>query len=587
MSVGSVPQEGHRPATGPAADDPACFAERIRWQSLLFAPRLERRQLLRLRAPWPLARRRVRIHRNHAVELTLSVARPFLEFAGLAVEWELGDYDDSLAFTASGPADAEVVWLDYARLAERLTATEIADWLIERLTVLRSRAGGPILLLDWDGGRPQAAAFSERVRASASGQDIHLAERGELFDQLGERYFDAPREAITGTRMSAEGAAATARLLGSRWLPALLAPRARAVVVDLDNTLFDGVLGEDGADSLVLTDDHHRLHQELLALHDRGIFLGLLSRNHPDDVQALFRARRDLGLRWESFDARSLGWGDKSGGLREVADALRIDPSAIVFVDDNPGELLEAALRLPGLRLIHAGPGGSATLRALRHFPGLWVPERGEADRLRTADVRANARRERLLADTGDDLGAYFRALGVTLTVAHDHGDQLQRVAELSSKTNQFNLAFSRYRLSELQALAQSAAHHISTARLEDRLTDSGVVAMAVFRREEERLLVEELCISCRALGRRLEDLIVAQMLIGGRLEPGIQRVVFRFRDGPRNEPARRWLERLAGRQLAPAAEPVSVTVPLQRLLDAAATPDVRVVIAGDREDRR
>jgi FkbH-like protein len=548
---------------------------------VLFAAEVKRRELLRLQAPWPLARRRIRIHRNHAVELALSVARPYLEFAGIAADWEVGDYDDSLAFQAlDGPADVDVVWLDYTRFAERMEPGQIAEWLGGRLSALRSRTPGPILVVDWDGERAAAAPFSERLAESVgANDDVHLVDRTELFQDLGDRFFDRDRERVSGTRMSAEGAAGTARLLGSRWLPAVLTPRVRAVVVDLDNTLYDGVLGEDGIDAVILSEGHKQLHRELEDLHNTGVFLGLLSRNDPSDVEALFRARSDFPLRWEHFDARSLGWEAKSAGLRAIAGSLRVDPSTILFIDDNPGELLESVLRIPGLHFIHATDGGYETARVLQYFPGLGAPHKTEADALRTVDLRANDERERLLAESTDDLASYYRELGVTLTITHNAAEQLQRIAELSGKTNQFNLAFSRYTLGDVKALAEDQACQLSTARLEDRLSDSGVIATALARRRAETLIVEELCISCRALGRRLEDLIVAQMITTGPLFAGTERVVFRFLDGPRNQPARRWLEAFTGTAIPTTSELVSVDTDPERLLSASANPHVRAEV--------
>jgi FkbH-like protein len=580
LSIGSLRPDEVGSHNHGALGESTFFAERTSWQSALFAAEVERRELLRLRAPWPLARRRIRVHRNHAVELALSVARPYLEFAGIAPDWDVGEYDDSLTFQAVEPADVDVIWLDYTRFAARMEPEEIAKWLRDRLIALRARTPGPILVMDWDGSPGAAVPFSERLaEAVAEDHDVHLADRTELFQALGDRFFDHEREGLSGTRMSAEGATGTARLLGSRWLPSLLKPRVRAVVVDLDNTLYEGVLGEDGVESLVLTEGHKQLQSELEHLHGTGVFLGLLSRNDAADVEALFRARSDFPLRWEHFDARSLGWEAKSAGLRDLASSLRVDPSTILFIDDNPGELLESILRIPGLHYIHATDTGYETARALRYFPGLWTSHQTETDALRTVDLRANDERERLLARSSDDLASYYRELGVTLTIGHNRPEQLTRIAELSGKTNQFNLAFSRYTLADIKALAEEQSCQISTARLEDRLSDSGVIAIAVARRRDKTLVVEELCISCRALGRRLEDLIVTQMVTTGPLFAGSAEVVFRFVDAPRNQAARRWLEGFVGTRIPVTSELVSITADPEHLLRASSNPDVRVEV--------
>jgi len=563
-----------------AEPDLAALSERFEWQSVLFAPEPERGALLRLKAKWPLSARRIRFHRNHGIESALSVLRPFLEYAGIEPQFVVSDYDDSLSFSTVDPADVEVIWLDLTRFTDRLSPEGVASWLGARVAALRARTDAPVLVLDWDGPMAAASEFAEQFRECTEPLGgVRLAERRELFEDLGEYYFDEGRVSVTGTRMSRQGAVGTARLLGSRWLPALLEPRLRAVVVDLDNTLYDGVLAEDGGEGVLLTEAHAELQRDLLTLRTSGLFLGLVSRNDPADVQELFRTRADFPLHWGDFSAHSIGWQLKSAGVERIAQALRIDTGAILFVDDNAGELLETLQRVPRLRCLHAGQDADRTVSCLRYFPGLWAFEGTVEDTLRIADTRANEERERALAVAADDVASYYRELGVRLTVDHNREQRLPRIAELSRKTNQFNLALQRYGESELRSHMAAGKWELSTARLEDRLTDSGVVAMSVAERQGSKLLVHELCISCRALGRQLEDLIVAQMLVSGRIFAGTSEVTFPLLDGPRNQPARTWLSQLTGTSLPSAQETVQVFVQPQRLVEASVNPHVSIAI--------
>jgi FkbH-like protein len=531
------------------------FAARLAWPPVLFADAPTRRELLGLRAQWPLAPRRIRVHRNHAVELALSVTRPYLEFAQIAPEWVIGEYDDSLALGLDGEVDAEVVWLDWARFAQRMSADQLREWLAGRLAALREQTTAPILLVGPDLPGFEAPAVD----------GVAVGDLTRLLASLGDAAFDDERAEMTGTRWSAAGAVAVARELGSRWLPALLAPRIKAVAVDLDQTLYAGVLGEDGPAGVEVSDGHLALQRRLRALHHSGVLLALVSRNEPADVDELFADRDDLALGLDDFDATAIGWGAKSDGVRAVAAQLNIDPGAVLFLDDNAGELLEVQSALPGVRWLQAVPDAADTARWLDWFPGLFAFARTEADGLRAADLRANREREVALAGAGSDLGAYLRELGVTLTF--EQQAHMARVAELSGKTNQFNLALARLSEGEVRARDADPAYQISTARLQDRLTDSGIIAIAIARRDGERLLVEELCVSCRALGRRIEDLIVAGMLAGGRVFEGAQTVEFAVAEGPRNRPARDWLTRFAGDG--------SSTVSADRVREAATHPDV------------
>jgi FkbH-like protein len=315
-----------------------------------------------------------------------------------------------------------------------------------------------------------------------------------------------------------------------------------------------------------VSEGHAALQRTLGELHASGVLLALVSRNEPADVEALFAARDDFPLRLDDVDASAIGWGAKSDGVRAVANELNIDPSDVLFVDDNAGELLDVQSALPGVPWLQAAPDAADTARWLGSYPGLFAFDRTEADTLRAADLRANRKRQSALAGSGDDLGAYLRELGVTLTF--EQQAHLSRVAELSSKTNQFNLALARLSDGDVRQRDADPAYQISTARLQDRLTDSGIIAIAIARREGPRLVVEELCVSCRALGRRIEDLIVAGMLAGGRTFEGAEEVEFACVEGPRNAPARGWLKRFAGG---------SATVGADRLRTAATHPDVTI----------
>jgi FkbH-like protein len=553
------------------------FGERLRWQDILFAAVPRRAALLALSPSWPLDPLAIRVHRNHAVESALSVATPYLQFAGIEPEWILGGYGDSLAFAGDRDgtaADVEVVWLDYGRFGDRLGPTQLAGWLAGRLAALRRRTEAPILVLDWDGAEADRTAFSEALEtAVADLHDVHLTDRSSVRRALGDRVHDPAREQLTGTRMSAPAALAVARLLGSGWIPALIRPRLKAVVVDLDNTLHAGVLGEDGSHGIRLTPEHRQLQQLLAGLHASGLFLGLLSRNDADQVQELFAERAaDLALGLDDFDATAISWEPKSRGLAAIATALRIDPHSILFVDDNPGELLEVAMATPGIHLVHASeqdPAGTA--RAIENHPGVFAFRTTAEDRLRSADLRANRARDEALTRAELDTGAYFRELGVTLTVTHDRPEQLARLADMSAKTNQFNLALTRSGSATIERYLADPGWQVSSAALEDRLTDSGVIAMLLARREGTTLVVEELTISCRAMGRRLEDLIVARMLVSGPLFAGTETVRFTVAEGPRNQPARDWLAAFVD-----GPEP---RLDAARVREASLNPDVRIEV--------
>jgi FkbH-like protein len=221
-------------------------------------------------------------------------------------------------------------------------------------------------------------------------------------------------------------------------------------------------------------------------------------------------------------------------------------------VDDNPGEIAAVAQELPQVHVLHAGADAGLTARALAYYPGLWAWAAGETDALRVADLRAAEERAKLQAEAADP-EEYLRGLQVRLTFALDPRGQLARLHEMSQKTNQFNLSLRRYREGDLAHCLGAEDCRVVSVRLSDRLSESGVIGLVVGRRDGDALVVEELCISCRALGRNLEDLMVEEAVRRMLTDLPAGRVEVAYRSGPRNGPGRQWLAGLLGQPLGQA----------------------------------
>jgi FkbH-like protein len=554
----------------PGANVPAASncADLIEWQRIIFAARPRRLDLLRLRASWELRPIRIRVHRNQPFEFVASVLAPFLAFAGLAPDILIGPYDDALAGIAApvepGP-DVEIVWLDFERYLDRHEPEDLAGWLAGRVSALRGTTTAPILVANAaPAASDPARLLNERLVTALAGiAGVHVVDQAALAQELGDRYLDERGRAFAGSAMSDDAAIETARRFGLVWIPAVTAPRLKVLAVDLDGTLYDGVLAEDGSAALNLTDDRAALQRRLVELAGSGLLLAIVSHNEPEDVRRLFGERPDFPLRPEHFSMVVAGWRPKAEELRAIAERLRVATDSILFLDDNPGELVAACLEAPGIKPLDTADAARA-LRALRLYPGLAALRASREDQLRAADLATQEARSRLAVQS--DPQAYLRSLAVKLRFASSPREQQARIHELSNKTNQFNLCF--LRLSEAGVAARLADPNsfIVTVALSDRLSDSGVVGLIAGCREPGALpLVDEVAISCRALGRGVEDAIVLEALRGAVGDPPPSGVRFRFRHGPRNQPARDWLEQLAATSVAEG----EVEVPWPRIAEA------------------
>ena len=538
---------------------------RAEWQKVVFAGQPRQSDLLELAgaglAGTPV---RINVHRNQPFELIGAYAVPFFRYAGWEPDFVYSAYDDSLGFLRHREAHAEFIWLDYRRYLRAGNADEVAAWLRQRVEHLRGLTAAPILIANAAAGPEDLGAedLNQGLQGIAAGlPGVRACDQTAIRRTLGARYTDDRSTALAAIDLSAEACVETARRLAFLWAAPVLGPRIKAVAVDLDNTLYAGVLGEDGPEGLWLTPAHAELQTALARLQESGVLLALVSRNEPADVEALFARRTDFPLERRHFSAVHVSWLRKSEGIRKIAAELRIGLDSILFLDDNAGELAEAGAAIPELALVHAAdPAGS--LRALQLYPGLHGYPAGEADQRRAFDLEAAGRRAREQATAGD-AGEYLASLHVELELALNPAGDCARLQELSAKTNQFNTGF--LRLSEAQVAQRLVSTEYSTVsiRLRDRLSDSGLVGAIFARWDGADLHLEEIAISCRALGRELEDAMVQQALAGmararhtlhpaPALNAALKDVLFYYHAGPRNTPAREWLRRFTG------VEPVS-----------------------------
>jgi FkbH-like protein len=520
------------------------FIESLAWQHTLFKKRLNRFELLKLRPDWPCTAIRLRIHRNHGVEQVTSALAPFLGFSGFAADLWTSDYDDALSFP-TGEGEASLVWMDFGRYAQ-LGAQELAEWFVARLDALRAASDGAIIVAnDFDAGEQTPR--------------VTVLDVAKIVAELGTAAFDVRREKLTATRLSDAVCLEAAREIGLRVLPEMFAPALKALAVDLDNTLYSGVLGEDGVAGVVLTEGHRALQEKLVELQKRGLLIAIVSKNELVDVRALFAERSDFPLRPELVSDWRVSWSGKAQGIREAAAALRIGADAFALIDDNLGELTSVATELPGVRLVYAAADAAETAATLNKFPGLSARPTSATDALRAQDLSANREREALAAKASDPM-AYLKSLGVEIVLAMNPAEDRGRLAEMCVKTNQFNTAIARLNELDVEKYLTDPERRAVMVFMKDRLADSGSVASLFARREGSALVVDELCVSCRAMGRHLEDIMIAAAVQGIVNELPVETVQFPHVVGPRNQPARAWLKAFSGADIGD--QPGRVDIP-------------------------
>ena len=291
----------------------------------------------------------------------------------------------------------------------------------------------------------------------------------------------------------------------ARELAAWARPAVKAVVLDADDTLWSGVCAEDGAAGVRFDAAALDLQRFFLEMRSRGVALCLCSKNAEADVRQVFEVRGESSLRWEDFSARRVNWLPKSQNIRDIAAELNIGLDAIVFVDDNPAECGEVEAHCPEVLCLQL-PAARAEIASFLH--GVWeldVVQPAPDATLRLETYRLNAERAELQRHC-TDLQDYLRQLAVRTTLRGLRSEDLERAAELTRRTSQFNFSGRSRSVAELGAFCARESVAAYVVEVEDRFGAYGLTGVLLCELTEEYCSIETFVLSCRVLGKNVES---------------------------------------------------------------------------------
>ncbi len=324
-----------------------------------------------------------------------------------------------------------------------------------------------------------------------------------------------------------------------RLLGALRGAARKCLVLDLDNTCWGGVIGDDGLEGIEigpgtgLGEAHAALQRYALDLRARGVVLAVCSKNDDANARQPFREHPDMLLREEHIAVFQANWRDKASNLVAIARTLNIGTDALVFVDDNPVERAIVREHLPEVAVpeLPDDPSGYvATVAGGGWFEAVaWSAQDGA----RADQYRANAQRATLQEQVAD-LDSFHRSLEMRIRFAPFDGVGRPRIAQLIGRSNQFNLTTRRYTAEQIAAMEQDPDVVTLQVRLTDRFGDNGMIAALIGRVAGAALEIDTWLMSCRVLGRRVEEATLAELVRLGR-ERGLSHLVGRWIPSGRN----------------------------------------------------
>ena len=302
-------------------------------------------------------------------------------------------------------------------------------------------------------------------------------------------------------------------------LRAVLGLTRKVLVVDLDNTLWKGIIGEDGLEGIQIGpgtaagEAHQQLHEYMRDLKSRGILLAVCSKNNPDDARLPFEKHQHMRLRLDDFAAFEANWNDKAQNLREIAAKLSLGLDSFVFLDDSPIEREWVRTQLPQVTVLEVGASPSTWIRDLDRGMYFFALSLSKEDLARAEQYRSEAQRE-MLRSSSQSLEEFLAGLQLEASAAPVSEANLARVTQLVNKTNQFNLTTRRYTEAQVSQLSQRARSWTCAFHLSDRMGSYGLIGVIFcMPAAPDEWEIETWLMSCRALGRQMERFMYDRML--------------------------------------------------------------------------
>ena len=492
---------------------------------------------------WPraLVQARVAVLRSYTVEPLLPLVEALCWQEGIQIQFHLGEFNawaqeardgdgavarfqPGIVLLALDPRTALPDLYTPGGAASSLAAVESAVDALQRWSkarILITNACPPERLAEGlldsrrpDGVREQVAAFNSGLnRLALARQGVYVMDVEALAARHGYAAWGDARKWHSVRQPLAAASLLPMAREWMRFLHPMTGRTAKVCVTDLDNTLWGGVIGEDGIDGIRLSSDppgahFQALQQVLLDLYRRGILLAIASKNNPDDALEAITRHPDMLLRREHFAALQIHWHEKSQSLRAIAAELNLGVDSLAFIDDNPVERQQVRDNVPEAWVIDlpADPAQyAATVAAQPFFERLSITDE---DRERGSLYAAERERTALRSEAGS-VEEFLRSLEQQADLLPVTARQLERAAQLTQKTNQFNLTTRRYSEAEVAARAADGNWIVRVIRVRDRYGDNGIVGLAMVSVDGDAADVDTFLLSCRVISRGVESALL------------------------------------------------------------------------------
>lgn len=404
----------------------------------------------------------------------------------------------------------------------------INDWCSAFKTFTKSMPGVPLFVSSIDviehcrycaedSNKEKIESYlAEKVREMHSvGESIYILPVRDVIADMGRRNFYSPKMWYIGSMpYSMRGLTALSALI-EKYAHIINGRRKKCLAVDLDNTLWGGVIGEDGVDGIELSNHkegerYYDTQVLLKKMKEQGVMLAILSKNNKEDVEPVF-SNPFMILKHDDFVAEKINWDSKSSNIRKMAEELNIGLDSFVFLDDNPAEREQMKSECPEVTVVDFPKDSSLLPQIVENVYEdyfLTLEVTGE-DSLKTAMYQAEKQR-RTEMNSSSSLSDYLRRLEMRMDIHRMKAEEEKRVVQLINKTNQFNVTTKRY--SDEDVLRLEKDGDIITVHVADKYGDQGLVSVIILTYRGNSAYIDTFLMSCRVMGRNVENEITASL---------------------------------------------------------------------------
>ena len=473
----------------------------------------------------------IKIIRNTVAEHIIEWIEIYAKFAGTKLQKQYSEYDDSLSFSHLIKDDVVIYVIDFSRY--NLLDKKFIGWFTSNIVEKLKITGSKIIILGRINSLDNlnALEFKRLLKKFCSSHEISVFI--EDLNSANQDLSKASKQIVLKDKNHK-----IAKKIGLKIIPGLNQSQLRLIILDLDNTLYKGILSEDGLGGLELTKNHKKLFKLLKKYKDRGILLAIASKNDEKDVLDLVNSKFLSPLSLEDFISIKANWLEKSVNIKEIIDEVNFSSEYCLFLDDNTSEILKVKNNFNEIEVLLA-EDINLVLKLLTFHPRISLRTKTLEDQMRNEDLIANKKRRELQKKSNSE--STFELISEVTIIEATKSIQ-DRLFELSNKTNQFNSNNYRMSKQELDDLIGGKPISALGISLRDSLSNSGIIGFIAAKVQNKSLIVFDLCLSCRALGRNLESVMIFKSLEYLAKNHFVDEIIVKYTQTEKNLPFKVWI---------------------------------------------